>query len=117
LDSEKAVNAALSNLAITRLVVVIASPSGRRGGSCPSKAAWRGRRAFYLINKKRWCHESIDRQSISGRLSSVEMAEKNQELRNQALVGLALATLGAVVRDLGSGCSPFSRRPVISEYP
>jgi hypothetical protein len=35
------------------------------------------------------------------------MAEKNQELRNQALVGLALATLGAVVRDLGSGCSPY----------
>jgi hypothetical protein len=52
LDSEKAVNAALSNLAITRLVVVIARPSGRRGGSSPSKAAWRGRRAFYLINQK-----------------------------------------------------------------
>jgi len=44
-ETEKAVNAALSNLAITRLVVVIDQPSVRRGGSCPSKAAWRGRRA------------------------------------------------------------------------
>jgi hypothetical protein len=41
-ETEKAVNAALSELAIARLVVVITRPSGRRGGSSPSKAAWRG---------------------------------------------------------------------------
>jgi ATP-binding cassette subfamily B protein RaxB len=51
--NERAVNAALSQLAITRLVVVTHRPSGRRRGSSPSKAAWRGRRAVCYINKRR----------------------------------------------------------------
>jgi hypothetical protein len=53
-ETERAVNAALSNLAITRLVAPTARrPSGRRGGSYPSKAAWRGRRAVCYINNRR----------------------------------------------------------------
>ena len=53
LENERAVNAALSQLAITRLVVVTNRPSGRRRGSSPSKVAWRGRRAVCYINNRR----------------------------------------------------------------
>jgi hypothetical protein len=53
LPNERGVNAALLQLAITRLVVVTHRPSGRDSGSSPARAAWRGRRVVYYFDNRR----------------------------------------------------------------
>ena len=37
-------------------------PSGRQGGSSPSKAAWRGRRVLCQSNQRERSHENVDCQ-------------------------------------------------------